>query len=239
MLGNFSFGDYFKAEACAWGLRARHRGLRHRRGPAVGHGVRDRRRGGGIWRTSGSRRPDRAARQGGQLLVDPRGGPGGPVQRDLRGPRARSTGPTAGPTVDEERFIEIWNLVFMQDEVDGDAEVVRELPAKNIDTGSGARARGDGAAGRRQRFETDLFRPLARGRPSRSRAGARRGRARRRLAQGHRGARPRHDLPDRRRGPAVERGPRLHPAPDAPPRGLPRPAARHRGRRHADRWSTS
>ena len=48
----------------------------------------------------------------------------------------REFGPDGGPDVDEERFIEIWNLVFMQDEVDADCDVVRELPAKNIDTGS-------------------------------------------------------------------------------------------------------
>ena len=70
--------------------------------------------------------------------------------------------------------------------------------------------------------------------PSRSRGvGCGRRRARRRLAQGDRRARPRDHVPDGRRRPALERGPRLHRAPDAPPRRLARAAARDREGGHA------
>ena len=52
-----------------------------------------------------------------------------------------STGRTAGPVVDEERFIEIWNLVFMQNIQDEPYHVIGDLPAKNIDTGLGLERR--------------------------------------------------------------------------------------------------
>ena len=121
--------------------------------------------------------------------------------------------------------MEIWNLVFMQDEVDDDAASSRELPNEEH-------------RHRRQRSSAwpSCFRTWTRvrDRPAPAAARGRRvalgptlraRRARRRLAQGDRRARPSDDVPDRRRRPAVERGPRLHPAPDAPPRRLARPAA--------------
>ena len=62
-------------------------------------------------------------------------GPAGPCSEIFvdRGP---DLGPDGGPEVDEDRFMEIWNHVFMQDQVDAHATIVGELPTKNIDTGS-------------------------------------------------------------------------------------------------------
>ena len=55
---------------------------------------------------------------------DPRSGPRGSVLGDLRRSR-RSIRPEGGPEVDEDRYMEIWNHVFMQEQVDEHAEIRR------------------------------------------------------------------------------------------------------------------
>ena len=218
------------------GARAGHRGVRDRPRPAVGHGLRGRRRGGGDLDRRGGRAPDRIVRRGrldgeGQLANYWRthaAGPGGPCS-EIFVDRGAQYGPEGGPDVDEDRFMEIWNLVFMQDQVDADLEIVGELPAKNIDTGSSLERVATLLQGEDNVFETDAVPSAARGGRVAVGQAARRGRARRRLAQGDRRARPRDHVPDRRRGAAVERRARLHPAPDAPPRGHALAPARDRG----------
>jgi alanyl-tRNA synthetase len=68
-------------------------------------------------------------------------GPGGPCSEIFydRGPQY---GPEGGPTVDEDRFLEIWNLVFTEFELGAvrskaDFDIVGPLPKKNVDTGMG------------------------------------------------------------------------------------------------------
>ncbi|MCL1837852.1 MAG: alanine--tRNA ligase [Propionibacteriaceae bacterium] len=68
-------------------------------------------------------------------------GPGGPCS-EIYIDRGAEYGPDGGPVVDEDRFLEIWNLVFMQEELSAvrakdDFDIARPLPAKNIDTGMG------------------------------------------------------------------------------------------------------
>ena len=68
-------------------------------------------------------------------------GPGGPCS-EIYVDRGPEYGPDGGPIVDEDRFLEIWNLVFMQEELAAvrakdDFDVARPLPRKNIDTGLG------------------------------------------------------------------------------------------------------
>jgi alanyl-tRNA synthetase len=68
-------------------------------------------------------------------------GPGGPCS-EVYVDRGPDYGPDGGPVVDEDRFLEIWNLVFMQSELSAvrskaDFDVAGDLPAKNIDTGLG------------------------------------------------------------------------------------------------------
>ena len=68
-------------------------------------------------------------------------GPGGPCS-EIYVDRGPDYGPDGGPVVDEDRFLEIWNLVFMQQELSAvrakdDFDVARPLPKKNIDTGMG------------------------------------------------------------------------------------------------------
>jgi alanyl-tRNA synthetase len=160
MLGNFSFGDYFKAESCAWGLEL----------VTNGYGI-DRDRlwitvyetddeSIGIWRDLGMR-DERIVRRGkeGNYWSTHAAGPGGP-DSEIFVDRGPSYGPDGGPDVDEERFMEIWNHVFMQDEVDAEENVLRELPAKNIDTGSSVERVATVLQAVDNVFETDLFRPV-------------------------------------------------------------------------------
>ena len=129
--------------------------------------------------------------------------------------------------------MEIWNLVFMQDEVDDGCRRPARAPGKNIDTGSSLERVAIVLQDVDNVFETDLLRPLLEVAESLSGRRYGRRRARRRLAQGDRRARPRDDVPDGRRRAAVQRGPRLRAAPDAPPRRHARAAARDREDGHA------
>ncbi len=148
MNGNFSFGDYFKEGAIshAWEFITSHQdqgGLGF--DPAsVWVTVLD---GDDeaieIWRRVAGLPMERIQRRG---LADnywhtgvP--GPGGPCS-EIYIDRGAEFGADGGPAVDEDRFLEIWNLVFMQEELSQvrsktDFDVAGELPSKNIDTGMG------------------------------------------------------------------------------------------------------
>ncbi len=159
MLGNFSFGDYFKAEACAWGLEL----------VTEGYGIDPELiwttvyetddETIGIWRELGipAERIVRRGKADNYWFVS--AGPAGPCSEIFvdRGP---SHGPEGGPAVDEERFMEIWNLVFMQERVDEHVQVLEELPAKNIDTGSSVERVAVALQRVNNVFETDLMTPL-------------------------------------------------------------------------------
>ena len=166
MLGNFSFGDYFKAEAVAWA----HELVTERWGIEADRlwvtVFEEDAEAQEAWNAVGLPAP-RIVKRG---KFDDSGefanfwsthapGPCGPCSEIFvdRGPRF---GPDGGPDVDEERFIEIWNLVFIQDETDDGVNVVGELPAKNIDTGSGLERVATVLQDADSVFETDLLRPL-------------------------------------------------------------------------------
>jgi alanyl-tRNA synthetase len=148
MNGNFSFGDYFKAEAIryAWDLVT---GSQESGGygfdpykiwVTVLHSDDE---AAALWQSIAGLPPERIQRRG---LLDnywhmgiP--GPGGPCS-EIWVDRGPEYGPDGGPIVDEDRFLEIWNLVFMQEELStirkkDDFDVARPLPRKNIDTGMG------------------------------------------------------------------------------------------------------
>ncbi|TMK84907.1 MAG: alanine--tRNA ligase [Actinobacteria bacterium] len=167
MLGNFSFGDYFKREAIRWAheLVTEGYGIDHDLLWVTVYESDD--EAAELWVEEAGLSPDRLVRRG---KFDPTGepanfwwthtaGPCGPCSEIYvdRGPRF---GPDGGPDVDEERFLEIWNLVFMQDECDENADVIRELPKKNIDTGSSLERVAMVVQRAGSVFETDLFRPL-------------------------------------------------------------------------------
>ncbi len=71
-------------------------------------------------------------------------------------------GQDGGPAVDDERFIEIWNLVFMQNVQDEPYHVVGDLPARNIDTGAGLERVALALQGVDSVFETDELRRVIR-----------------------------------------------------------------------------
>ncbi|MGH3317148.1 MAG: alanine--tRNA ligase-related protein, partial [Nocardioidaceae bacterium] len=148
MNGNFSFGDYFKegAIAHAWELITEPVS-------AGGLGI----DGDRVWATvyhdddeayehwkKVAGLPDhRIQRRGLKDNYWHMGvpGPGGPCS-EIYVDRGPEYGPEGGPVVDEDRFLEIWNLVFMQSELSevrakDDFDVRGDLPAKNIDTGMG------------------------------------------------------------------------------------------------------
>ncbi|MBP6995825.1 MAG: alanine--tRNA ligase [Phycicoccus sp.] len=148
MNGNFSFGDYFKEGAIqlAWGLVTTPQdqggfGLDPDRiWPTV---FEDDDEAIALWLELTDVPRERIVRRG---LADNYwhmgvAGPGGPCSEIFydRGPEY---GPDGGPAVDEDRFMEFWNLVFMQEDLSAvrtkvDFDVVGPLPKKNIDTGMG------------------------------------------------------------------------------------------------------
>ncbi|MFC6883793.1 MULTISPECIES: alanine--tRNA ligase [Actinomadura] len=142
MLGNFSFGDYFKAEAIAWSweLFTRHFGLDPARLWVTVYLDDD--EAERLWRRAGVP-ADRIQRLGMADNYWSMGVPGpcGPSS-ELHYDRGPAYGREGGPAVDGERYQELWNLVFMQN-VRGegagkdDYPILGELPARNIDTGLG------------------------------------------------------------------------------------------------------
>jgi alanyl-tRNA synthetase len=167
MLGNFSFGDYFKKEAIRWAheLITQVYGIDHDRLWVTVFESDD--EAAGLWIDEVGLSPERIVRRG---RFDAQGepanfwwthtaGPCGPCS-EIYVDRGPAHGPEGGPDVDEERFLEIWNLVFMQDECDDQANVIRELPKKNIDTGSSLERVAMIVQDVGSVFDTDLFRPV-------------------------------------------------------------------------------
>ena len=148
MCGNFSFGDYFKegAIALAWELltKATHEGgygfAEDRLWVTVYH---DDDEAADIWHKEVGVPKDRIQRRGMADNFWSMGVPGpcGPCS-EIYFDRGPEYGREGGPIADEDRYLEIWNLVFMQN-IRGAGPgkegypIVGELPAKNIDTGLG------------------------------------------------------------------------------------------------------
>ena len=238
MNGNFSFGDYFKADAImfAWELLTTSQadggyGLDPERLWATVYLDDD--EAADLWLAHSGIPAERIVRRGMADNFWSMGVPGpcGPCSEIFfdRGPEYGREG---GPAVDEDRYMEIWNLVFMQN-VRGegtskdDYPILGDLPAKSVDTGMGLERMASVLQGVDNIYEIDEVYPvLAKaaeltGTQVRRALGAGCGpqRPRRRAPAG--GSRPRPGLADahRRRRHARQRGPRLRPAPDDAPRG--------------------
>jgi len=168
MLGNFSFGDYFKAEAIAWALE-----LSDQLGvdrdkvwvsvfggddqvPADEEAVE-------LWKAHGFG-DERIVRLGrGDNFWGPAGptGPCGPCSElyyDF-GPGMGCDDPDCKPGCDCDRYLEYWNLVFVQYDMD-EAGGLTPLPKGSIDTGMGLERIAGVTQGVTNVFETDLFAPL-------------------------------------------------------------------------------
>ncbi len=174
MLGNFSFGDYFKKDAIAyaWELLTEVYGI-----PVENLHVTvflDDDDAHGFWRDMGMPE-DHIHRRDEELnywFSFPAGGSGpcGPdseiyydyyPERGIESAQLQldADGNPIGGVGYDERFLEIWNLVFMQlyQSPDGSRE---DLPAQNIDTGSGLERVAAVLQGKRSVFETDIFLPI-------------------------------------------------------------------------------
>ncbi len=161
MLGNFSFGDYFKADAIplAWELLTEVFGLDgDRLWITVHEGDDEAER---IWIDTVGVRPERVQRMGDEDNFWAMGetGPCGPDSEIFidKGPEyGHDGGPKHGGS---DRFVEMWNLVFMQYNRD-EAGELSELPRKNIDTGAGFERILPVLQGEDSIFDTDLFLPI-------------------------------------------------------------------------------
>jgi alanyl-tRNA synthetase len=161
MLGNFSFGDYFKEEAIpmAWQLLTEVFGLDGDRLWVTVHDSDN--EAEEIWIDKVGFPFERIQRMGDADNFWAMGdtGPCGPDSEIFidKGP---DYGDGGGPQVgDEDRYVEIWNLVFMQFNQAADGTRT-ELPKKNIDTGAGLERILPILQGRDSVFDTDLFAPI-------------------------------------------------------------------------------
>ena len=161
MLGNFSLGDYFKAEAQAWAWELVTEVVGVPADRLVATVFTDDDFAHEQWRKIGL--PDsRIFRYGedqGNFWAAGPVGPCGPCSELHYDMRPDPAAPDAGPADDEERFLEIWNLVFMQYSRDESGELT-PLPAQNIDTGAGLERWAMMLQGVENLYETDLFAPL-------------------------------------------------------------------------------
>ena len=161
MLGNFSFGDYFKADAIpmAWELLTEVLGHDGDRLWITVHDDDD--EAEQIWIDKVGLRPERVQRMGDADNFWAMGdtGPCGPdseIFMDLGAAYGDEGGPKHGGS---DRFVEIWNLVFMQFDRDASGALT-DLPRKNIDTGAGLERNLPILQGVDSVFDTDLFVPL-------------------------------------------------------------------------------
>ncbi|MCU1437661.1 MAG: alanine--tRNA ligase [Naasia sp.] len=171
MNGNFSFGDYFKEGAIgfAWELLT---------SPESAGGLgfdekdlwvtvyQDDDEAAALWRTIAGIPEERIQRRGkaDNFWHTGQPGPGGPCS-EIYFDRGPAYGADGGPEADENRFIEIWNLVFMQhllSEVRGktDFDIAGDLPRRNIDTGMGLERVAFLKQGVDNLYEIDQVRPV-------------------------------------------------------------------------------
>ncbi len=162
MLGNFSFGDYFKSDAIpfAWELLTKEFEINKDRLLVTVYHTDD--EAANIWKKVAGLPDDRIIR----IPTDDnfwRMGPTGPC-----GPCTEifydhgdhiPGGPPGSPDEDGDRFIEIWNLVFMQNEQFEDGRL-EALPNQSIDTGMGLERIGALLQGKHDNYDTDLMRAL-------------------------------------------------------------------------------
>ena len=240
MLGNFSFGDYFKADAIdfAWDLITKDYGLpKDRLYVTV---FREDDEAEELWQKVAGVPKSRIFRLDEKDNFWQMGetGPCGPcseIHYDL-GPDAAEPGREHEqfPSDGGGRFVEIWNLVFMQFDRDADG-VLTPLPRPSIDTGMGLERVAAVLQGKLSNYDTDLLAPIIERAAELFGVSYGDDAAHRHRAAHRRRPRPRHRVPDPRRRAAVQRRPRLRAAQDH----APRHAQRAHDRRARSRSSTS
>ncbi|WP_041535549.1 alanine--tRNA ligase [Parvularcula bermudensis] len=162
MLGNFSFGDYFKEQAIinAWTLLTEVFGLPAEKLLVTIFHTDD--EAASLWKKIAGLPEERIIRIATADNFWSMGdtGPCGPCSEIFydHGPQIPG-GPPGSPEEDGDRFIEIWNLVFMQFDQQPDGERL-SLPKPSIDTGMGLERIATVLQGIHNNYETDLFRAL-------------------------------------------------------------------------------
>jgi alanyl-tRNA synthetase len=162
MLGNFSFGDYFKERAItlAWTLLTREWGLSPERLTATVYHTDD--EAFDLWKKIAGLPESRIIRipTKDNFWAMGDSGPCGPCSEIFydHGDHIPG-GPPGSPEEDGDRFTEIWNLVFMQYEQE-DNEIVRDLPSPSIDTGMGLERIAAVLQGVHDNYDTDTFKAL-------------------------------------------------------------------------------
>ncbi|WP_343718282.1 alanine--tRNA ligase, partial [Inquilinus sp.] len=162
MLGNFSFGDYFKERAIdlAWGLITKEYGLPKDKLLVTVYHTDD--EAAGLWRRIAGLPEERIIRipTSDNFWAMGDTGPCGPCSEIFfdHGPGIAG-GPPGSPDEDGDRFIEIWNLVFMQyEQVTKETRV--DLPRPSIDTGMGLERIAAVLQGKHDNYDIDLMRAL-------------------------------------------------------------------------------
>ena len=162
MLGNFSFGDYFKERAIelAWRLVTKDYGLSEDRLMVTVFAEDD--EAHGLWRKIAGLPEERVIRipTSDNFWAMGETGPCGPCSEIFydHGPHVAG-GPPGSADADGDRFVEIWNLVFMQFEQVTPEERI-DLPRPSIDTGMGLERIAAILQGTHDNYETDLFKNL-------------------------------------------------------------------------------
>jgi alanyl-tRNA synthetase len=175
MLGNWSFGDYFKDDAIvwAWELLTKVWGISQERlwvtvfGGDAKDGLAADEEAQKIWIEKAGIDPARVLRFGRKDNFWEMGdtGPCGPcteihIDRGGRGANPKDgADPKIGVNAGNERFMEIWNLVFMQYNRLDDGKLA-DLPAKSVDTGMGLERVVGVLQEKRSNYDTDLFEPM-------------------------------------------------------------------------------
>lgn len=163
MLGNFSFGDYFKREAIrfAWELLVDKFKLPKERLFVSIYEKDD--EAEKIWRTEIGIESSRIIRLGEEDNFWSMGdvGPCGPCSEIIldQGPEVGCGKASCGPACDCDRYLELWNLVFMQFNRDASGKMT-PLPAPSIDTGMGLERIAAVMQNKKSNFESDLLFPL-------------------------------------------------------------------------------
>ncbi|MDQ3144960.1 MAG: alanine--tRNA ligase [Pseudomonadota bacterium] len=162
MLGNFSFGDYFKEQAIshAWTLLTKEWGLDPDRLTVTVYHTDD--QAFDLWKKVAGlpeSRIIRIATKDNFWAMGP-DGPSGPCSEIFydHGDHIPG-GPPGSPDEDGDRFVEIWNLVFMQHLQEAD-QIVADLPKPSIDTGMGLERIAAVMQGVHDNYDTDTFKAL-------------------------------------------------------------------------------
>jgi len=163
MLGNFSFGDYFKEEAVAFAWELVTEVFKLAPGRLYATIFEDDEEAYRIWSQKIGLRPDRIFRFGKKDNFWAMGetGPCGPcseIHYDAA-PDLEEGDPYGLIEKGSDRFVELWNLVFMQSFQD-EKGVLHPLPSPSIDTGMGLERTAAALQKKRSNFDTDLFQPL-------------------------------------------------------------------------------